>query len=172
MKLTIRIREEEIAAALRGMAQQVLARFGTGEPVMVLALLNGATWFAADLLRLLPDNYMLETIRVSSYGDELASSGTLRWESPMPDCRGARVLLLDDVLDTGLTLRSVVDELHARGAAEVATAVVVDKGVERSAFREADFTAFHLGKTYLAGYGMDAAGRYRNLPCIAEVQDA
>ncbi len=171
MTLVPRISADEIAAALRTMAQQVRERFGESEPVQVLALLNGATWFAADLLRLLPANYQLETLRVGSYGAGYESSGELQWQSVLPPCAGARVLVLDDVLDSGLTLRSVVAALRAAGAAEVACAVVVDKKACRSVPFEADFVAFRLGVAYLVGYGMDAAGLYRNLPFIAEVHE-
>ncbi len=172
MKLIPRISEAEIAAALRAMAGQVQERFGAGEPVLVLALLNGATWFAADLLRLLPPNFCLETLRVGSYGDGRESSGSLRWESPLPDCRGRRVLLLDDVLDSGLTLHRVVEAVRAGGAQDVASAVVVDKRGRRQVAFEADFCAFRLGEAYLVGYGMDAAGLYRNLPYIAELVES
>ncbi len=171
MRLVSRISADEIAAALRTMAQQLLARFGEQERVQVLALLNGATWFAADLLRLLPANFCLESVRVSSYGAGFESSGVLRWETPLPECTNARVLVLDDVLDSGITLHAVVEALRSAGAAEVATAVVVDKqGCRRVPF-EADYAAFCLGNAYLVGYGMDAAGLYRNLPYIAEVQE-
>ncbi len=172
MTLVPRVSAAEIAAALRCMAQQLLARYGAEERVLVLALLNGAAWFAADLLRLLPPNFCLESLRVGSYGAGRTSCGELRWESPLPDCVGARVLVLDDVLDSGLTLKSVVAELMLRGAAEVATAVVVDKAECRRVPVEADYAAFRLGKAYLVGYGMDAAGLYRNLPYIAEVVES
>ncbi len=170
MELLPRISADEIAAALREMARQVLARFGEQEVVLVLALLNGATWFAADLLRLLPPNYQLETLRVGSYGAGYESCGELHWQGALPACAGARVLVLDDVLDSGITLHSVVAALRAQGAAEVATAVVVDKEGRRRVPFVADFAAFHLGEAYLVGYGMDAAGRWRNLPYIAEVK--
>ncbi len=169
MTLIPRISAEEITAALHGMAEQVLARFGGEEPVTVLALLNGAVWFAADLLRLLPANYQLESVRVGSYGAGQESCGKLHWQSALPDCCGARVLVLDEVLESGITLHSVVEALRAAGAAEVATAVVVDKASCRRVPFEADYTAFQLGEAFLVGYGMDVAGRYRNLPYIAEV---
>ncbi len=172
MKLVTRIGAGELSDALHVMAQRVLARFGEAEPVMVLALLNGATWFAADLLRLLPLNYRLETVRVGSYGAGFESSGALQWLSCLPECAGARVLVLDEVLESGITLHSVVEALRAQGAAEVATAVVVDKEVPRRVVFSADFVAFRLGEAYLVGYGMDAAGVYRNLPYIAEVVES
>ncbi len=172
MKLIPRLSADEIAAALQEVARAVLSRFGEEKPVMVLALLNGATWFAADLLRLLPANYCLETVRVGSYGVGYESCGTLHWLSELPPCEGRCVLVLDDVLDSGTTLHSVAEALRTAGAAEVATAVVVDKCDCRRVAFEADFSAFRLGSEYLVGYGMDAAGRYRNLPYIAEVQES
>ncbi len=172
MKLTPLISADEIAAALREMARALQARFGEQEPVLVLALLNGAAWFAADVLRLLPVNYRLETLRVGSYGAGFESSGELQWKSRLPDCAGQRVLVLDDVLDSGITLRAVTGALRAAGAAEVATAVVVDKQGCRRVEMEADYAAFRLGGAYLVGYGMDAAGLYRNLPYIAEVTES
>ncbi len=171
MALCVKISAAEIAAALRSMAEQVLARFGSEQEVLVVALLNGATWFAADLLRLLPANFVLEAVRGCSEGDARVSAGRLVWRSPVPDCAGRRVLLLDDVLDTGITLQGVVAELRRRGALELVTAVVVDKQGRRRVPMQADFCAFTLGDAYLVGYGMDDAGRYRNLPYIAEVVD-
>lgn len=160
---------EEIQNAVRRTAAEVQAHFGTETEVCVLALLNGALWFAADLLRALPPNFILETARVSSYGDAMQSSGSLTWRTAVPGVAGKRVLVLDDVLDTGITLHHVVEALHGMGAAEVRTAVAVEKaGCRRLPF-EADFTALHAGADFLVGYGMDAAQRYRNLPHIARM---
>ncbi len=172
MALRVKITAAEIEAALRRMAGQLLERFGAQQEVLVVALLNGATWFAADLLRMLPANFVLETVRVGSYGDARESGGSLEWRSPVPDCAGRRVLLLDDVLDTGITLQAVAAELRRRGAAGLVTAVVVDKQGRRRVPVQADYAAFRLGDAYLVGYGMDDAGRYRNLPYIAEVVDS
>lgn len=160
---------EEIQNAVRRTAAEVQAHFGTETEVCVLALLNGALWFAADLLRALPPNFILETARVSSYGDAMQSSGSLTWRTAVPGVAGKRVLVLDDVLDTGITLHHVVEALRGMGAAEVRTAVAVEKaGCRRLPF-EADFTALHAGADFLVGYGMDAAQRYRNLPHIARM---
>ncbi len=160
---------EQIDSALDGMAQDIQARMGADEDVMVLALLNGALWFAADLLRKLPRNYVLETARVSSYGDAFESSGSLKWKSPIPDVSGKCVLILDDVLDTGLTLKTVQAALLDAGATEVLTAVAVDKTPCRKVDFEADFVALQSGDAYLLGYGLDAAGYDRNLPNIVQL---
>lgn len=160
---------EEIQAAVRRTAAAVEAHFGTQEEVCVLSLLNGALWFAADLLRALPPNFILETARVSSYGDAMQSSGTLTWLTAAPQVAGKRVLVADDVLDTGITLQQVSAALLAMGATEVRTAVAVEKAGCRRVPAEADFTALHAGNDFLIGYGMDAAQRYRNLPYIARM---
>lgn len=162
---------EQINEALRCMALQLEARFGNERPVKVLALLNGALWFAADLLRLLPPNFLLETVRISSYGAARETSGKVQWKTPAPYCEGQRVLVLDDVLDSGITLTNVKAELLRLGAAEVVTAVVVDKPSGRLVPCEADFVGLTAPGLFLVGYGMDANELYRNLPFIGAVQD-
>lgn len=159
----------QIDAALDKMAVEIETRMGVEQQVMVLVLLNGALWFAADLLRKLPRNYVLETARVSSYGDAFESSGRLDWKCPMPDVAGQAVLILDDVLDTGLTLSSVRDAVLQAGATQVLSAVAVDKVPCRKVPFEADFVALRAGDSYLLGYGLDAAGMDRNLPDIVEM---
>lgn len=162
---------EEIAAAVRRTAGELRAHFGEEEPVLVLALLNGALWFAADLLRELPPNFCLETLRVSSYGSGTSSSGQLRFLSPLPEVRGQRVLLLDDVLDTGLTLALLSEQLRRAGARELRTCVAVDKLERRALPIRPDFAALRVERGFLLGYGMDWDGRYRNLPYIARMED-
>lgn len=159
---------EQIAAGVQRVAGEVQAHFGETEPVIALCLLNGAVWFAADLLRLLPVNFELHTLRLSSY-EGMASSGQLQWHGLLPECRGKRVLVIDDVLDTGLTLREVSTALRAAGAVDVASAVAITKqGCNKSGYT-ADFCALYCGGEFLVGYGLDFNGRYRNLPYIGYV---
>lgn len=158
---------ERIAAAVDTAAEQVLARFGTEEDVLVLVLLNGALPFAADLLRRLPANYRYDTIRVSSYGEGTETSGTLTWKTPMPFVEGQRVLVVDDVLDSGITLHSLTAELKAAGAADIAAVVAVDKPARRRIAVPGVIAALRVEEDlFLLGYGMDHAERYRNLPDI------
>lgn len=166
MKIKPLFSEEEIREALRRMAGQILTHYGDNEPVMVLALMNGALWFAADLLRLLPVNFVLESVRVSSYGDARETSGLVEWKTPVPDCAGKRVLVLDDVLDSGITLTQVKAEILRLGATEVQTAVMVDKPSGRQVKIEADYVGLVSPGEFLVGYGMDNEGRCRNLPFI------
>lgn len=166
MKIRLLFSEVEIAAALRRMAGRILDHYGEKEPVMVLALMNGALWFAADLLRCLPVNFLLESVWVSSYGDARETSGLVEWKTPVPDCAGKRVLVLDDVLDSGITLTHVKAEILRLGATEVQTAVMMDKPSGRRVQIEADYVGLNAPAEFLVGYGMDVAGRCRNLPYI------
>lgn len=159
-----------IAGALPALAKAVAAQFEGDEPVRAFILLNGGMWFGCDLLRLLPPRFLAGTLRVSSYGAGTASSGKLAWHTPPPDCRGERVLLIDDILDTGLTLRSVSQTLLDQGARSVLTAVAVDKKERRLDGMTADFALFTVESGFLVGYGMDWAGLYRNLPYIGVVE--
>lgn len=172
MKIDTLFTSEQIAGAVRKMAEQLAERFGDDRPVKVLSLLNGALWFTADLLRLLPANFILETARVSSYGAARETSGKVTWKTPAPYCEDMRVLVLDDVLDSGVTLRNVKAELLRLGAAEVVTAVAVDKPEGRRVEFEADYVGLVAPNLYLVGYGMDADGSlYRNLPYVGVVRD-
>ncbi len=153
------------------MAADIIATWGEEQDVIALALLNGALFFAADLLRYLPSNYLLASIHASSYGMAQQSSGNVTLMSSLPQVEGKRVLILDDVLDTGLTLTELRRILYDRGAAEVKCAVAVDKKICRVHPIEADFVGFEAGPDFLIGYGMDDADRYRNLDAIAIIKE-
>ncbi len=156
---------EQIQQAVRRTAEEIHAALGEEEPVVALCLLNGGIWFAADLLRFLPTNMELQTLRLFSY-EGTKSRGNITWLNSLPDCRGKRVLVLDDVLDTGLTLKSVCDALWANGAALVLSAVAIDKIGCRTVEFDADFRALVCEDLFLVGYGLDFNGKYRNLPYI------
>lgn len=160
---------EQIQHAVQDVARQVESFFGTDEPVVALCLLNGAIWFAADLLRCLPANFELQTIRISSY-EGTESTGKLKWHNALPECAGKNVLVIDDVLDTGLTMKAVCDALLENGAAKVASTVAIDKKGRRNVQYEADFCALHCDDCFLVGYGLDFNGKYRNLPFIGYIE--
>lgn len=161
--------EHEVQQAVRRVAGEVLAHLGEQEPVMVLCLLNGALWYTADLLRHLPVNYELSTVRVASY-EGASSSGELTWYGVIPDCRGRRVLVVDDVLDTGITLQAVSQALLEQGAAAVCTTVALHKrGCAKVDFTP-DFVALCCDDVFLVGYGLDYNGKYRNLPYVGYVE--
>ncbi len=159
----------EISVAVKKTAQEIEAYFGSEEPVVALCLLNGAIWYAADLLRHLPANFELQTIRISSY-DGTESTGTLKWHNALPDCKGKPVLVIDDVLDTGLTMKEVCNALREQGATKVTAAVAICKKGRRTVEFEADFCSLHCDDFFLVGYGLDFNGKYRNLPFIGYIE--
>lgn len=160
---------EQIQESIQHVAAQILERFGSDEPVIALCLLNGAIWYTADLLRCLPPNFELQTIRISSY-EGMDSTGKLKWQGALPDCKGKRVLVIDDVLDTGLTMKEVCETLYANGADSVVSTVAINKNGRRNVQFEADFCALHCDDLFLVGYGLDYNGKYRNLPYIGYVE--
>lgn len=169
MKILPLYTAEQIQEAIQRVASSIQDFFGSEEPVIALCLLNGAIWYTSDLLRCLPPNFELQTIRISSY-EGMDSTGRLKWHGALPDCKGKRVLVIDDVLDTGLTMKEVCETLYANGATSVVSTVVINKNGRRNVQFEADFCALHCDDLFLVGYGLDYNGKYRNLPYIGYVE--
>jgi hypoxanthine phosphoribosyltransferase len=160
------IDEAVISRRLDGMAAEVLADFGH-EPMVVVGILKGALVFMADLLRRMPVPLEIECLNVASYHGGTESSGTVTLlDRVLPPVAGRRVLVLDDILDTGRTLAAVCAELRAAGAAEVRTCVLLAKDKARAAEVEADYIGFAIGDEFVVGYGLDYQGLYRNLPFV------
>ena len=135
--------------------------------LMVVAIVNGALIFTADLLRQLSSPLRLDCLRASSYHDGTKAVGEPRIVDQMKlDVRGQHVLLVDDILDTGKTLAAVAGLIKSKGAASVKTCVLLDKRARRMVPFEADYVGFQIPNEFVVGYGLDFNERYRNLPCI------
>ena len=135
--------------------------------LMVVAIVNGALIFTADLLRQLSSPLRLDCLRASSYHDGTKAAGEPRIVDQMKlDVRGQHVLLVDDILDTGKTLAAVAGLIKLKGAASVKTCVLLDKKARRMVPFEADYVGFQIPNEFVVGYGLDFNERYRNLPCI------
>ncbi len=135
---------------------------------MVLGLLNGALFFLADLLRHLPANAPVECWRLRSYpGTARQSSGRIEGlEAGFGSFKGRHVLMVDDVLDSGLTLNRVRARLLLLGARSVRICVLLRKRIRRAVPVRADWVGFDIGREFVIGYGLDYDGRYRQLPDI------
>jgi len=147
------------------LAVDICQEYGN-EPLKVIILLHGALWFAADILRRIPRPLEIECLRASSYLGGLASSGTVSIGDPLPNVNGYRVLVVDDILDSGRTLATVVTALQRAGANDVKSAVLLDKQTTRAVPFVADYVGFEIPDEFVVGYGLDYKGLYRNLPCI------
>lgn len=166
------VAEEAIRLRLDAMAHEIHQDFGD-EGMIVIVLLKGAMVFATDLTRRLPRMLEIEPLRVASYHGETESSGRVTFlDAKFPQVRGKQVLVLDDILDTGRTLRAVVDRIEAEGAQQVKTGVLLSKEKVRNAIVEANYVGFHIDDEFVVGYGLDYRERYRNLPYIGTLKES
>ena len=136
-------------------------------PLVMVVILKGATVFAADLLRSLSIPAELEFVRASSYPTGTSSNGKLRLahmvEGPLV---GRHVLLVEDIIDSGVTVTAVARRIRRLGAASVRLAAMLDRPARRQVVVKIDFTGFVIPDRFVIGYGLDYAGLYRELPHI------
>ncbi len=155
--------EQEIQAAIARLAAEIEARVRDAYP-MVLVVMGGAVVFAGQLLPRLRFPLDLDYVHATRYG-AATSGGGIAWRvGPPEDARGRTVLLLDDILDQGKTLRAIRDQLLAQGAARVLSAVLVEKELPAPKPLRADFVGVRIPDRFVFGCGMDAKGFWRNLP--------
>ena len=163
---------DQIADRVKSLATEI----AQSEPQALLAIivLKGGFVFAADLVRALADKRIsleIEFISLSSYGTRTRSSGEVRVvrdiEVPVA---GRDVLIIDDVLDSGLTLKFARDLMQSRSARRASIAVMIDKPAGRRADIEADYVGFTCPDYFVVGYGMDAAHAYRELPFVGVLE--
>jgi hypoxanthine phosphoribosyltransferase len=164
---------EEIRARINIIAGNISRDYGTDD-ILAVSILKGSFVFTADLIRALAGHQvhpLVDFLTLSSYGPDSTSSGTvtLHHELSLP-VGGHRVLLIDDILDTGLTLQTACQLLTRQGAKEVRTCVLLDKPSRRVAPITADYTGFQIENVFVVGYGLDYNNRYRHLPGLFSLQ--
>jgi len=137
-----------------------------GKPLTVIGLMNGSLFFLVDLLRQLPAETQMECWSISSYKGK-SSTGKLHGLAyHRNDYSGRNVLIVDDILDTGLTLHEVAKHLKKLGAGDVRICVLLSKKKERAKIVEAHWVGFNMNNEFVIGYGLDLDQRYRSLPMI------
>ncbi len=167
--LRLLVSEEEIANRVKGLAKEIQDYFG--EPFLVVGLLKGAFVFTADLIRAFDIPVQVDFMWVSSYGSMQESQGHVKVVKDLDrDIEGLRVLLVDDILDTGYTLAEVYRLLELKGASEIKTCVLLDKKERRRVNFNADFVGFEVPNLFLVGYGLDWDEEGRNLRGIYAVE--
>ncbi|MGH8689248.1 MAG: hypoxanthine-guanine phosphoribosyltransferase [Burkholderiales bacterium] len=163
--------ESEIHAAIGSLARDIEARLKDAYP-LVLVVMGGAVVFAGQLLPRLRFPLDLDYLHATRYGVQTKGGG-LHWRvSPPQEARGRTVLLLDDILDHGQTLGGIRDQLIAQGAAQVLSAVLVEKLLPAPKPIAADFVGLRIPDRFVFGFGMDAKGYWRNLPEIRAMREA
>ena len=156
---TIHHRLDELAARI--------SRDYRDRELTVVAILNGSVFLIADLLRRIPLPLKLDCLSVASYHGQAKPSGELVFRQvSMPDVAGRDVLILDDILDSGMTLSTIREKLEAAGPLSVRICVLLEKKKNRTRTIEPDYVGFEIADEFVVGYGLDYMERYRNLPCI------
>ena len=157
---------EEIAEKVKSLANEIKSAYADKNP-LILCILKGSLIFTADLVREFDFPCTIDFMQVSSYGNGSESSGRLKIKKDMDtDIRGRDVIVVEDILDTGITLSNLLPELKKRGAASVALCVFLNKPERRLVEVNADFIGYDIENEFVIGYGLDYDEKYRNLPYV------
>jgi len=164
--------EEQIQTRIKELGDQITRDYANMDLVLV-SVLKGSCVFLADLMRAIDLKLTIDFMSVSSYKDGMQSTGDVEILKDLSNSiRGKDVLVVEDIIDTGLTLSRLLDILRTRGANSIKLSSFLDKPEPRIKKElSIDYTGFVVPNKFVVGYGLDAAGRYRNLPFIAIVRD-
>src|SRR6478672_4855526 len=170
--LEVLFSEEQIAAQVRELGEAITREYA-GKELVLVSVLKGSCVFLADLMRVIDLPLTIDFMSVSSYKDGTKSTGDVEILKDLSNSiRGKDVLVVEDIIDTGLTLSRLLDILGTRGANSIRLSSFLDKPEPRIKKElRIDYTGFVVPNKFVVGYGLDAAGRYRNLPFIAVVKD-
>ena len=162
----------ELQTRVHELGRAIARDYAAGGPTLV-GVLHGAFLFMADLIRAIPIDVTTDFIGVSSYASGGKPSGQVRLVSDLSmPIEGRQVLIVEDIVDTGLTLSYLKRNLEARHPKRIQTCVLVDKIERRQVEIELDYVGFTIPNVFVVGYGFDYGGLYRNLPYIAELEAA
>ena len=160
------ISEPEIRERVRALGRQIEADY-QGRPLTIVAVLTGSVVLLADLIRAIALPLRVALLQASSYRGATTTAGTLTVNDAfLPDVAGRDVLLLDDILDTGHTLATLVDRMRDLGPLRVRTAVLLRKVGRQEVAIEPDYCGFTIPDAFVVGYGLDFDDDYRHLPYI------
>jgi hypoxanthine phosphoribosyltransferase len=163
------ITEEALKKRVAVLATEITRSYADPQAgITIVTVLAGAIIFLGDLIRRLPIKIRIELVSVSSYRGRTTSPGDpILTPTSLPDLHGRDVLIVDDILDTGGTLRLVEDEVRRAGPRSIRTAVMLRKAGKAPPDVTVDFVGFDIEDAFVVGYGLDYGGLYRNLPFIA-----
>lgn len=160
------ISEEELQKRIAELGKQVAADYADKEPIFV-GVLKGVVNFFTDMVRATPIRCQYEFMAVSSYGSGTSTSGTVKLLKDVTcDIKGRHVVILEDILDSGLTLKFVTEHLRAMEPASLKICTLLDKPERRKVDVFADYIGFTIPNEFVVGFGLDYQEFYRNLPFI------
>jgi hypoxanthine phosphoribosyltransferase len=162
---------EQIGAKVKELGKQI-SRDYAGQEIFVIGILKGAFVFCADLMRTITVPCKVDFMAVSSYGQSTESSGVIKIMKDLDkSVEGKHVLLVEDIVDSGLTLRYLREHLEHQSPASVKICVLLDKPSRRKTEVKVDYRGFEIPDEFIVGYGIDYAENYRNLPYIGVIGD-
>lgn len=163
--------ESDIKNCIKRLASEI-DKYYKGKDFVLVSLLRGSFIFAADLVREIESMVNIDFITTSSYDNEKISSGFVEIVYDLrEDIKGKDVLVVDDILDSGKTMRHVVEYLKERKPSSIKTCVLLDKPSRRTENIEADFVGFTIDDVFIVGYGLNYGDYYRNIPYIFTFDD-
>lgn len=170
--LEIMYSADEISARINEIGAQITSEYA-GKELVLVGVLKGSCLFMADLMRAIDLPMTIDFMSVSSYKDGTKSTGDVEILKDLSNpIRDKHVIVVEDIVDTGLTLTRLLEILDSRGAASIKLASLLDKPEPRiNKSLKIDYTGFVIPNKFVVGFGLDAASRYRNLPFIAVVKD-
>jgi hypoxanthine phosphoribosyltransferase len=161
--------EQTIAKKVKELADRISKDYA-GKDLVLVCILKGAVVFMADLMRCLSMPVVIDFVRAASYGISTEPSRNIVITKDIEtDIRGKHVLLVDTIIDTGGTLRCLIEKMRRKGPASLEAVVLLDKKPRRTAEVTLAYKGFEIPDVFVAGYGVDCAEQYRNLPYIAVV---
>lgn len=165
------VTEEEIGEIVSRLSDQ-LNRDYEGKNLIIVSVLKGSVMFTVDLAKKLTVPSEMEFIRVSSYGNSTESSGKIRMllDFDRPDCDQCDFLIIEDIVDSGNTLKFLVEHLKEKGARSVKTCTLLDKPSRRKIDFEPDYVGKVIPDEFVFGYGLDLFEKYRDLPYVGVVR--
>ena len=170
--LEVMISEQEIQEKIKELGQAITNDYSKDNEVVVIGVLKGACVFLSDLIRQMKiDNVYIDFMSVSSYGMSTESSGVVRILKDLDlEIEGKHVLVVEDIIDTGLTLQYLTKNLRTRNIKSLKICTLLDKPSRRKCELNIDYSGFIIPDKFIVGYGIDYAEKYRNLPYIASVE--
>lgn len=158
--------QKQVDSRLDELAKQLTAKYQDECPLIV-SVMTGALVFTSDMLKRLPFKLNLDYVDVSSYANGSQSAGQVKLIQDLSsDIKGRPVIIMEDIIDTGHTLKYLADLLQNRGAKSIEICALLDKPDRREVDVEADYVGFKVPDEFIVGYGLDYSGFYRNLPYI------
>jgi hypoxanthine phosphoribosyltransferase len=165
------ISEEQIRERIQELGRQITRDYAGLNPLLI-GVLKGACFFLSDLMRAVDTRLSIEFMAISSYGSSTRTSGEVRIMKDLDvPIEGRHILVVEDIVDTGLTLSYLLANLKSRGAATVKLAALLDKFERRQKEVTIDYLGFKIPDEFVVGYGLDFAERYRNLPYIGVLKN-